>query len=49
MIDFGVKAIINVVDISLLSIKFLDQMITKEVKIVATGADICGENGNTTH
>jgi len=47
MIDQGFIATINVVDTKQLDDRFLGLVLTKEVAdaIAATGADICGENG----
>jgi len=47
MINQGFIATINVIDTKQLSDRFLGKILTKEVvdEIAATGADICGENG----
>ena len=47
MIDAGFKAVIKCVDVRKLSSRFLGETLNRELaaEIAATGADICGENG----
>ena len=46
-IDSGMKAIIKCVDLSVMDVSFLGETLTHELvrRILDTGADICGENG----
>lgn len=46
-IDSGFKAVITIVNASILDESFLGKILTKEIleEIAAKGADICGENG----
>jgi uncharacterized protein (TIGR00290 family) len=47
LIDLGFKAVITIVNTTMLSAKYLGKTLTRELaaEIAADGADICGENG----